>query len=104
MKRGGVDDQHGMHTKAFCALSAPWNRCLNFFPGHAGVKENDQADKLAGSATVTSGLHLRSEVLRSLRHYLWAQRQGHHTIDRLKERGVERESARHLPYKDERWP
>ena len=46
-------------------------------------------------ATFTSGLHLgRSEVLRSLRHYLRAQSQGHHTIDRLEERGVERGSAR----------
>ena len=36
----------------------------------------------------------RSEMLRSLRHYLRAQSQGHHTIDRLEERGVERGSAR----------
>ena len=36
----------------------------------------------------------RSEVLRSLRHYLRAQSQGHHTINRLEERGVERGSAR----------
>ena len=36
----------------------------------------------------------RSEVLRSLRHYLQAQSQGHQTIDRLEERGVERGSAR----------
>ena len=42
-----------------------------------------------------SGLLLgRSEVLRSLRHYLLAQSQGHHTVDRMEERGVERESAR----------
>ena len=57
---------------------------------HAGVKGNDRADRLAGKATITNGLLLgRSEVLRSLR-----QSQGHHTIDRLEERGVERESAR----------
>ena len=49
----------------------------------------------ASKATLTSGLLLgRSEVLRSLRHYLRAQSQGHHTIDRLEERGVERGSAR----------
>ena len=36
----------------------------------------------------------RSEVLRSLRHYLRVQSQGHHTIDRLEERGVERGSYR----------
>ena len=35
-----------------------------------------------------------AEVLRSLRHWLRAQSRGHHTIDRLEERGVERESAR----------
>ena len=33
-------------------------------------------------------------MLRGLRHYLRAQSQGHHTIDRLEERGVERESVR----------
>ena len=34
-----------------------------------------------------------AEVLGSLRHCLRAQSQGHHTIDRLEERGMERESA-----------
>ena len=33
-------------------------------------------------------------MLRSLRHYLRTQSQGHHIIDRLEERGVERGSAR----------
>ena len=33
----------------------------------------------------------RSEVLKSLRHYL------HHTISHQEERGVERGSIRHLP-------
>ena len=62
-----------------------------YCPGHAGVKGNYRADRLAGKATLTSGLLLgRSEVYRSLRHYLRAQSQGHHTIDCLKERGVER--------------
>ena len=66
-----------------------------YCPGHAGVKGNDRADRLAGKATLTSGLLLgRSEVLRSLRHYLRAQSQGHHIIDRLEERGVERGSAK----------
>ena len=46
---------------------------------HAEVNQNDRADGLAGKATFTSGLRLgRSEVLRSLRHYLRAQSQGHH--------------------------
>ena len=40
-----------------------------YCPGHVGVKGNDRADRLAGKATLTSGLFLgRSEVLRSLRH------------------------------------
>ena len=66
-----------------------------YSPGHAGVKGNDRADRLAGKATITSGLLLgRSEMLRSLRHYLWAQSQGHQTSHRLEERGVERGSAR----------
>ena len=67
-----------------------WMYC----PGHAGVKGNNRADRLAGKTTTTVGLRLgRSEVLRSLRHYLWAQSQGHHTIDRLEERGIERRSV-----------
>ena len=66
-----------------------------YHPGHAGVKGNDQADRLAGKAPITNGLLLgRSEVLRSFRHYLRAQSQGHHTTDRLEERGMERGSAR----------
>ena len=48
-----------------------------------------------GQSSSNNGLLLgRSEVLRSLRHYLRAQSQGHHTVDRLEERGVERGSAR----------
>ena len=58
--------------------------------GHAGVRGTDRADSLAGKATITGGLRLgRPDVLRSLRHYLLAQGQGYHTIDRLEERGVE---------------
>ena len=49
-----------------------------YCPGHAGVKGNDRADRLAGKATPTSGLLLgRSEVLRSLRHCQRAQSQRH---------------------------
>ena len=45
-----------------------------YWPGHAGVKGNNPADTLAGKAILTSGLLLEiSEVLRSLRHYLWAK-------------------------------
>ena len=65
-------------------------------PGHAGVKGNDRADRLAGKATVTNGLLLeRSEVLRSLGHYLRAQSQRLW----LEERGVERGSARRSSWK-----
>ena len=59
---------------------------------HARIKGDDRADRLAGDATTPSGLH-DDPVLRSLRNYLWAQSQGHYTIDRLEERGVERGSA-----------
>ena len=66
-----------------------------YCPGNAGVKGNDRASRLAGKATLTISLLLgRSEVLRSLRHYLLAQSQGHHTIDRLEEIGVEIRGAR----------
>ena len=68
---------------------------LVYSPGHAGVKGNDQADRHAGKTAIINGLPLeRFEVLRCLRQYLWAQSQGHHTIDRLEERGVKRGNAR----------
>ena len=60
---------------------------------YAGAKGNDRADSLADKVTLTSGLILgRSEVLKSLRHYLRAQSRGRHTIDRLERRGGERGS------------
>ena len=60
-----------------------------YCPGHAGVMGTNQAHRLA------SGLRLgKSEVLRSLRHYLRTQNRGHHTIDRLEGWGMERGSAR----------
>ena len=65
-----------------------------YCPGHAGVKGNDRPDRLAGEAIITSGLRLgKYEVLRSFRHYMRAQSQGHHTIDHLEEGGVERGRA-----------
>ena len=64
------------------------------------MKGNDRAGRLAGKATLTSDLLLGcSEVLRSLRHYQRARGQVHHSIDRLDERGVERDD---LASKDER--
>ena len=78
---------------------------LTYFPGHAGVMGNDRGDRLEGTATVSSGLRLgRFEVLRSLRHYLRPQSQGHHTTDRLEERGVERGSARRSSLKGREGP
>ena len=54
----------------------------------------EQNERLAGKATLTGGLLLgRSEVLRSLRHYLRVQRKGHYTIDRMEGRVVKRGSA-----------
>ena len=59
------------------------------------MKGNDQADRLADKATLASGLLLgRPEVLKSLRHYLWAQSQGRHTIDCLEERGASSSARR----------
>ena len=61
-----------------------------YCPGHAGVKGNDP-----DNTTLTGGLLLgRSEVFRSLRHYMRAQSQAHHAINHLEETGVERGSAR----------
>ena len=45
----------------------------------------------------------RSEVLRSLRHYLRAQSQGHDTTDRRRE-ALKEKALDDLPWKDERGP
>ena len=61
----------GLHCQARCDYH-PWRQC-----------------------SLTSGSLLgRSEVPRSLKHYLRAPSQWQHTIDRLEERGVGRGSAR----------
>ena len=57
------------------------------------VNGNDRADRLAGKSTHHKWLACR-KMLRSLIHYLRAQSQGHHTIDRLERTGVERGRAR----------
>ena len=63
--------------------------------GHAGVKGNDRTDRHAKQPSQVACFSKdQCEMLRSLRHYLRAQSQGHHTIDRQEERGVERGSAR----------
>ena len=79
-----------MHTLRLQRL--PWIYC----PGHAGVSGNERADRLASTADITSGLQLdRAEVLRCSRNSLNMDRSEHHSIDRLKERGVEKGSGRH---------
>ena len=69
-----------------------WIYCHNL----AGVSWNEWAERLASTADITSGLQLnRAEVLRGLRNFLNRDRPEHHSIDRLKERGVEKGSGRH---------
>ena len=74
-----------------------WMYC----PGDAGVKGNERADRLPGTATIQEGLLLgKSEVLRQLRKILQANDQAqHHSIDRLQERGVRKGSGRWLTLK-----
>ena len=68
-------------------------------------RESDWADRLAGKATITGSLCLaRSKVMRSLRHYLQAQSQGHLTINCMKEWSEERGYIWYLPWKDEKRP
>ena len=63
---------------------------------HAGVSASERADRLASTGDITSGLQLgRAEVLRGLRNFLNTDRPEHHSIDHLKERGVEKGSGRH---------
>ena len=78
-------------------LKLLWVYC----PEHAGVKGNNRADRLADKATLSNGGLLlgRSEVLKSLTHYQRVQNQGHHTIDRMEESGVDRGSARRSSFK-----
>ena len=67
-----------------------------YSPGHAGVSGNERADRLASTADITSGLQLgRAELLRGSRNFLSTDKPEHHSIDRLKERGVEKGSGRH---------
>ena len=87
----GCPDWHtAMHSLRLQRLL--WIYC----PGHAGVSGNERTDRLASTADITSGLQLgRAEVLRGLRNFLSTDKPEHHSIDRLKERGVEKGSGRH---------
>ena len=84
----GCPDWHtAMHS---LRLQRLWIYC----PGHAGVSGNERADRLASTADITSGLQLgRAKVLRGLRNFLNSDKPEHHSTDRLKERGVEKESG-----------
>ena len=68
-----------------------------YCPEHAGVKGNDRADRMPGKTTVTRDLRLwRSEMLRSLRHYLRARAKPRNSRHRSpgRERRKKRGSAR----------
>ena len=74
-----------------------------YCPGHTGVSGNERADRPSSTADITSGLHLdRAEVLSGLRNFLNMGWPEHHSIDRLKERGVEKGSGRHSTLQGER--
>ena len=65
-----------------------------YCPGHAGG--NERADRLTSTADITSGLQLgRVEVFRGLGNFLNMDRPEHHSTDRLKERGMKKESSQH---------
>ena len=87
----GLPDWHtAMHSLRLQRLL--WIYCS----GRAGVNGNERADRLACTGGITSGLQLgRAEVLRGLRNCLNMDRPEHHSIDRPKERGVEKGSGRH---------
>ena len=71
-----------------------------FCAGRAEDGGNDQVDRLAGKAAITGHLHLRRcEVSRSLRHYLQAWCQGHHTTDHLEETGIQRQSTQQSSFR-----
>ena len=94
------EEKHGGHSSGF------WSRleCVNgqhppsktpasVLPWTCRTEGNWPSRYPGGYGTLTSGLLLRrSEMLRSLRHYLWAQSQRHHTTDHV--RGLERRSTR----------
>ena len=59
-------------------------------------REAENADRLASKADITSGLQLdRAEMFRGLRNFVNIDRPEHHSIDRLKDKGVEKGSGRH---------
>ena len=81
-----------------------------FCPGHAGIKGNEEADRLAGEAMAMDDIHLDKSEALSLLHKKFEQQgeeelHGHHSIGRMKEMGVKRGDGRKskLAGKTRRW-
>ena len=91
----GCPDWHtAMHTLRL--QRHLWIYC----PGHAGASGNEQADRLANTADITSGLQLgRAEVLRGILDFLNMGRPKNHSIDRSPggKRGEERKQPKFNP-------
>ena len=65
-----------------------------YCPGHARVRGNEWADRLASKAYITSGPQLgEAEVLEGPRNFLKTDRLEHNSMDRLKEREWRKEAA-----------
>ena len=63
--------------------------------GHAGVIENERADRLASTADITSGLQLdRVQMLRGFRNFLNIGRPEYHRSDRWTEKRSRQRSGR----------
>ena len=101
-----------MHRVTSC--KATCDTVLSVLPGHTGVKRNDQADRTGGQSNHHKWLHVSDDLkCRGARDATCehkysrskAKGQGHLTIGRLEERGVDREETLDvLPSKDERGP
>ena len=88
---GGLDWHTALHSLR------PHRFLWIYYPGHARVRGNKLADRMAGTAHITSGLQLsRAEMLEGLRNSLNMDRTEHHSTDCLKERAVEKGSSRHF--------
>ena len=96
------------------SLHAACDIVLIVLPGHTGVKRNDQADRTGGQSNhhkwlyVSDDLKYRGARDATCEHKYArskAKGQGHLTIGRLEERGVDREETLDvLPSKDEGGP
>ena len=80
------------------AMHSVWLQMLLWIycPGHAWVRGNEQADRVASTADITSAEQAwqgRDTWRLALRNFLNMDRPEHHSIDYLKEREVERGSS-----------